>query len=194
MPTQTENITNQTILDSWQPLYNCLKLLFLGLDEEILKDIIQESMMDFITQQENISEIKNHFSYILKIAVRKTWKYLEAEKKQTASHLNLIDQYKIIKDSNENRESLEFAVHCIIEAISELGEKESQMVVMHYFNKASYQEIANKIGYNSSDVARNAMSRTLQNLRKIIFQKNKNQEWWQENPYLEKFFHSKEMA
>ncbi len=194
MPTQTENSANQTILDSWQPLYNCLKLLFLGLDEEILKDIIQESMMDFITQQENISEIKNHFSYVLKIAVRKTWKYLEAEKKQTASHLNLIDQYKIIKDSNENRESLEFAVHCIIEAISELGEKESQMVVMHYFNKASYQEIANKIGYNSSDVARNAMSRTLQNLRKIIFQKNKNQEWWQENPYLEKFFNSKEMA
>jgi len=194
MPTSIENITKQTILESWQPLYNCLKLLFFGIDEETLKDIIQESMMYFITQEENISEIKNHFSYILKIAVRKTWKYLEAQKKQNASHLNLIDQYKIIKDSNENRESLEFAVHCILEAISELGEKESQMIVMHYFNKASYQEIANKIGYNSSDVARNAMSRTLQNLRKIIFQKNKNQEWWQENPYLEKFFHSKEMA
>lgn len=193
MSTSPAPITRQTILDTWKPLYNCLKILFSGLDDEILKDIIQESMMDFITSHEDLSTVTNHFSYILKIAVRKTWKYLEAKKRQTASHLNLVDQYKNIKESNERRESEEQAILSIIEAISELGEKESQIVMMRYFNKSSFQEIASKVGYSSSEVARNAMSRTLQSLRTIIYRKNKNLDWWQENPYLEKFFHEKEL-
>jgi RNA polymerase sigma factor (sigma-70 family) len=193
MPAIPQTITKQTILDTWKPLYNCLQILFTGLDEEILKDIIQESMMDFITSHDDLTTVQNHFSYILKIAIRKTWKHIESKKKQAASHLNLVDQYKNIKDINENRESLDLAIHSIIDAISELGEKESQILIMRYFNKASFQEIAGQIGYSSSEVARNAMSRSLQNLRKIIHRKNKNLDWWLENPYLERFFHEKEL-
>lgn len=194
MSTSTEPITRQTILDTWKPLYNCLQILFSGIDDEILKDIIQESMMDFITTHDDLTTVTNHFSYILKIAVRKTWKYLEAKKKYTASHLNLVEQYKDIKESNERRESEEQAILSIIEAISELGEKEAQIVMMRYFNKSSFQEIASRVGYSSSEVARNAMSRTLHSLRNIIYRKNKNLDWWQENPYLEKFFHEKELV
>lgn len=194
MPSSPDPITRQTILDTWKPLYNCLQILFSGLDEEILKDIIQDSMMDFIINHEDLSTVTNHFSYILKIAVRKTWKYLEAKKKITASHVNLLDQYKEIKESNEKREAQEQAILSIIDAISELGEKESQIVMMRYFNKSSFQEIAGKVGYSSSDVARNAMSRTLQHLRNIIYRKNRNLDWWQENPYLEKFFQEKELV
>lgn len=194
MSNPSEPITRQTILDTWQPLYNCLQILFSGLDDEILKDIIQDSMMDFITTHEDLTTVTNHFSYILKIAIRKTWKYLEAKKKYTESHINLVEQYKEIKEANERRESQEQAILSIIEAISELGEKESQIVMMRYFNKSSFQEIAGKVGYSSSDVARNAMSRTLQNLRTIIYRKNKNLDWWQESPYLERFFQEKELV
>lgn len=180
------------ILDTWSPIYNCLNMLFPGLDDEVFKDIIQDSMIEFILNPEKEANIKNPFSYILKIAIRKTWKFIEEQKKITNSQSNLAIQYRDIKEINDNRLAMQTAIQSILDALSDLNDKEIKLLTMHFFNKDDFQTIAKTIGYSSADVARNAMSRSLKHLRKIIYQRNKNLDWWAENPYLSNFFHTKE--
>lgn len=181
------------ILDTWKPVYNCLRLLFSDLDEECLKDVIQDAMIEFITNPNKELSVKNPFSYILKIAIRKTWKTIEEQKKLAISQLEIVEQYQSIQEINESRIAMEAAIETILDSFAVLNEKEIKLVTMRFFNKEDFRTIAQLLGYSSADVARNAIGRIIERLRQNIYQKNKNLDWWNDSPYFSNFFQSMEV-
>jgi len=183
----------EILLNHWEALFKCLQSLFSDIDSEILKDIIQESVIDLMkSKQLDSSEIKNPFAYLLKIGIRKTWKVLKDQDKQESIYHEVYDHNQSIHEHNEQRLLQEQAIQEILEAINHLTEKESKLLSLRFFSELSFKEIASSVGYSSSEVARNAMSRTLTHLRTIIRQNNKHRDWWLESPYFARFFMKKE--
>ncbi len=171
-------------LNNWKPVRNCLTTIFPDLDEETKQDIIQESMLNLLESQTDLDDIQDPFAYLLKMCTRKTYKHLREKKKTASYEMEDVPQTEEEQRVHFPEQALEAILHCV----DQLKTKESQLFHLRFLQKKSFDEIATLAGYKNSNVARNAMSRVLDKLRKDIKKGFIHQDWWTENPTLSDFF------
>lgn len=147
-------------------------------NESDAKDIYHETLMVLIhnAQKEDFI-LRSSLSTLIYAIARRLWlKHLNKHKNLYPSG-DLYHQNFGLKDDDiasylEEYQEKEKHIEKMQVAMQQLGNPCYQLLKEFYYNHLSMEQIAEKLGYNNADVAKNQKYKCLQRLKKIFFETN----------------------
>jgi len=147
-------------------------------NESDAKDIYHETLMVLIhnAQKENFI-LRSSLSTLIYAIARRLWlKHLNKHKNLYPSgdlyHQNFDPKDDDITSYLEEYQEKEKHIEKMQVAMQQLGNPCYQLLKEFYYNHLSMEQIAEKLGYNNADVAKNQKYKCLQRLKKIFFETN----------------------
>jgi len=140
------------------------------------KDVYHETLLALIQiiQKGNFTLTSSLSTFIYAIGKRIWLKKISKNKSTSLKEDLYHSAFEGISDEmNEflnQYEQEEYHLQKMHLALQSLGNPCYQLLKEFYFNRLSMEEIAEKLGYNNSDVAKNQKYKCLQRLKKIFFE------------------------
>lgn len=142
--------------------------------EQEAKDIYQDAVIAFYERcQQPDFRLTCKISTYLYAVSRRLWLKRLGEKKWTPMAIHEIEPFEGMEAEMAKVDDHEVSVATMQEALSQLGEPCSSIILDFYFNKSSMEDIAGKFGYTNTDTAKNQKYKCLQRLKKLFFEKYK---------------------
>lgn len=147
-------------------------------NEADAKDIYHETLMVLINtvKKENFTLTSSLSTLIFAISKRLWLKHLHKNKNTSFIGDLYHDQFEGTEDETENilkeYEDKEQRIQSMQVALQSLGKPCYQLLKEFYYNHLSMEQIAEKLGYNNADVAKNQKYKCLQRLKKYFFENN----------------------
>ncbi|MCX7729032.1 MAG: sigma-70 family RNA polymerase sigma factor [Bacteroidia bacterium] len=143
-------------------------------DEYSAKDIYHETLLVLINavQKETFVLTSSLSTLIFSIARRLWLKHLN-KNKNTILFDDFQNNEPVKEDENhyiEEHEQKEQNIQKIQTALQSLGKPCYELLKEFYYHQLSMEQIANKLGYHNSDVAKNQKYKCLQRLKKYFFE------------------------
>jgi RNA polymerase sigma factor (sigma-70 family) len=145
-------------------------------NESDAKDVYHETLLALIQiiQKENFTLTSSLSTFIFAIGKRIWLKKISKNKSTSLKEDLYHSTFEGIKDETEifinHYEQEESNIQKMHTALQSIGNPCYQLLKEYYFNHLSMEEIAVKLGYNNSDVAKNQKYKCLQRLKKIFFE------------------------
>lgn len=145
-------------------------------DESDAKDIYHETLMALMNAVQKEHFILNaSLSTLIYAICKRLWlKHLNKHKhiyhSEDLYHKNFGQEQDDAEAILEEHFQKEQNIHKIKKALQSIGNPCYDLLKEFYFNKTSMEQIAQKLGYNNADVAKNQKYKCLQRLKKYFFE------------------------
>lgn len=169
-----DELINQAVAACYRHFYQPVQryLAKNGAQSFEIDDVFQEaitSLYERIRKDGSVS-VENLGNYIIGIA---KFKWLEKKRKDGRLPLTEMEHHEVKDDSSTGEDEERWT--WVEQQMENLTESCRKLLTLFYFDRCSTDEIAEKLGYSSTDAVKTRKYKCLNHLRKLVHQQWNNQ-------------------